>query len=198
MRTLGSVASVIASIDAEAEEQAERLRQASRESVELLGGRPEEPLSLPEREARLLDAHRQARRLLGEEQWLDRKERIEGREQWLGAIVVEANERLRKKKEREVFERLAREALSKLPAVPCELVVSPEAAGWFDAAWCQRVAGESGKPLVGVIGGPDSMWGCTARTGDGRMEFDNGLEARSRRLEPVWRRALLEIYERSS
>ena len=89
---------------------------------------------------------------------------------------------------------LAREAVGQLPGSACIVTVPAGLSPAPDEAW--RLALGSGdrqdrsRSSAGAFAA-----GCLARTPDGRVTFDNRIEAREERTRTEWRAALARIYE---
>jgi vacuolar-type H+-ATPase subunit E/Vma4 len=90
------------------------------------------------------------------------------------------------------LEHLAREAVADLPGDAC--VVTIPATQLADAArWCDSVGADLEKSIRLEAG--DISAGCIARTPDGRVTFDNTVEARERRARTEWRTAIARLYD---
>jgi vacuolar-type H+-ATPase subunit E/Vma4 len=195
MKTLGSVAAVVAALRDEGREQAEQVLAAAdaRVSAPPPGGQDGAPL--PASEARRAAARRRARERLAVEDLADSRAALEARAAFFVRAAEEGGKLLRAPEPDEVrrdrLHALAAEAIARLPG-DRELIValSPE-----DAA----VMGEGPAPALGprVVVVADAALGpadCLVRTADGRLAVDNGVEARVRQFEPVWRAALAELH----
>jgi vacuolar-type H+-ATPase subunit E/Vma4 len=200
VKALGSPASVIEALRDEAGAEVERIEQRGREQAEALRGAADAaPVRLPDREARLQAARRRVREWIAAEDLADRRESLEERERWSCRVVARARRRLQERtgadELRQRLARLAAEGLRRLPGEDFELVVPEKDAGALDTAWLAAVARTAGKRALRVV--PDreeTPGGCLLRTADGRASFDNGFEARTRRLEPVWRGVLARLW----
>ncbi len=149
------------------------------------------------RRARLEAAHRAATERLAHEDWLDVREGIEARAAWIERAVAAGWARLAGMLDpapERIF-RLAAEALPRLPGDEAEVVVREEDAAALDAAFAARLAAATGKRAVRIVEG-EADGGCRVRVAGGRITFDNTFAARAKRLEPVWRTALVERYAR--
>jgi hypothetical protein len=167
--------------DAEAEVAAVERRAAAERAC--LEAEPEPPpIEAAEREARLGAARRGARERLAHEDWLDRRSALELREEWMARAAAEGRRHFAL--DRDALTRLAREAIARLPNAT-EVVVCVE-----EAPLLEGIALDAR-----VVADPRSPRGsCLARTREGRLSFDNGLEARARRLVHEWRAALGEVF----
>ena len=197
----GSAASVVAAIQDEVDGELERRQKGMEEAVaaaerEGAGAAP----SSAERLARLTLAREQAREKLAREDWLDAREALESRERWIQRAAEEGRRRLREEEAGaegpEILLRLAAEGLSRLTGDSFEVIAGGQSAPRLDAAWCRRLEQAAGKREVRLaapgISRPES--GCIVRMSDGRVAFDNSLEARARRFETAWRTALAALY----
>lgn len=196
MKLLGSPAAVIAATAAEAEaDLAEIERESEASAAELALAPPEARGGEAERRARIDAARREVVGVLAHEDWLDVREAIEAREAWVARVVALGTERLAHGggSPTEVIFRLATEALERLPGEACEVVVSPADVADLADDLGARLARAANKQEVRIVEG-DVRGGCRVRSTDGRVSFDNSFDARSRRLEPVWRAALAEIH----
>lgn len=198
MRTLGSPAAVASAIDDDAAAECERIeRETAAALARLAEEEAAEPAALPEREVRLAAARREARERLAQEDLADAREALEARESWLRRAVAEGRRRLAEPApaatRRAELGRLAREGLDRLPDDLVEIVVAPADAALLDEAWARAIApGRTAR----VVRGDDALaGGCVVRRADGRVSFDNSLDARARRFEAAWRTALGALYQ---
>lgn len=197
----GGVAAVVAAIQDEVDAEIEKRRKDLDTAIATVDR--EAPLvnaRSRDESARLLSAREEARERLAREDWLDSREAIQQREEWLQRVAGEGLRRLREDEigpegPESLFE-LAAEGISRLPGDACEVAVSESASARIDTGWCARLQRRCGKRDVRLVsaenGNPDG--GCVVRTPDGRFSFDNSLAARSRRFEAVWRSALIRLY----
>ena len=199
MRTLGSVASVVAAIadDVEVEREAVRRRaQASRAA--LRAAEAAEPTALPEREARLMAARQRAHERLARADWEAAREALQDREAWMAAVAVEGLRRLEARAadaqdRRRDLGALVREALELLPGASFEVAVCPPDAALFagDEALAAPLAPGVSLRLTADAG---VSGGCRVMARDAPASFDNTYSARARRLEPEWRAAVGAVY----
>ena len=198
MKGLGSVPAVLAALAAEAEAkvaaaQAESEAGIARAEAEAAPAGP----GGDARRARLQAAGRAAAERLAHEDWLDVREAIEARAASIDRAVAAGWDRLAEDlgpAPERIF-RLAAEALGRLPGDTAEVVVRPEDAAALDDAFARRLAEATGKREVTVVPG-ETDGGCRLRAAEGRITFDNTFAARAKRLAPVWRAALVELYAR--
>ncbi len=125
MQTLGSPASVVASIREEAEAEVERIQEAM--AAELATMRAEAASTsvvIADREARLTAARRDAEERTARQEWEGRRAVMQQREQWMQRVVSAAQQRWTVTSG-EALDALVREARSRLPEGDCEIVVSP-------------------------------------------------------------------------
>ena len=198
MKTLGSVAAVVAAITEDAAAEAEAIeRRLAADLERLTTEAPAPALNVSEHDERLVAARRHARERLALEDSLDAREAFAEREQWMARAVMLGRARLAEAEVPAVrierLTRLVREALARLPPGPVDVVVSAADAALLGPAW--RPLCSSGPPVdVTVVAGPIDG-GCIVRTADGRASFDNSIDARTRRFETVWRAALASVFE---
>ena len=182
----------------EASREVERLlREADQEIVRLRAEAQSADVTPPDRPARLAAARREVSAQLAREDWEDRRAALEERERWTERAIRLARERLDGDREaasrRELLLALAVEASERLPAGAVEIAVSASDASIADDAFVEELARRARRTVARARGDlPQS--GCVVRTVGGKVRFDNSLEARARRFEPLWRAALTEIY----
>ncbi|HEX9150042.1 MAG TPA: V-type ATP synthase subunit E family protein [Thermoanaerobaculia bacterium] len=198
MKTLGSPASVADAVREEASREVERLlRDTDEEIVRLRSEAQSGDVTPPDRPARLAAARREVSARLAREDWEDRRAALEERERWTERAIRLARERLDGDREaasrRELLLALAVEAAERLPAGAVEISVSASDASIADDAFVEELARRARRTVARARGDlPQS--GCVVSTVGGKVRFDNSLEARARRFEPLWRAALTEIY----
>jgi len=189
MQTLGSVAALCAAVREDAEVEAERTLAAAW-TPPAPPPAPAGPAGNRERETRLAAARRAAAELIAHEDWLDARGALEDREAWLRRAAEEGRRRLTAPEaapaRRARLERLAAEALAALPPGPLDLLLAPEDLPLF--------AADRGASLRVIADPTVAPGGCLARSRDGAVSCDNGIEARARRFEPAWRSALGRLY----
>lgn len=178
MQAHGSIASVIAAIRDEAAAEVERVQHAAEAEVETLRAAVK-AYEIPDREQRLAAARREQRERVAQNEWECRRAVIEQRESWIGRVVARGTELLAGGERRDALNRLFDEARGHLPAGACQAVVAPG-----DAGLLQR---DGVRVQEGTISG-----GCIVSCGG--VTFDNSFEARARRLEFEWRKAVAALY----
>jgi vacuolar-type H+-ATPase subunit E/Vma4 len=198
VRIAGSPESVVEAVRDEAAAELEALDRATREQIARLETEAGDELAEdPRVGVRLASARREAAETLSREDLADRRETLQERERWIARAAAEGAARLARSAEpgarRELLARLAVEAIEALPGDAFEVRVSPEDAAVCDEAWRQRVGGPSRSVTVRTDGFPEGG-GCSVRTRDGRVSFDNGFAARARRFEAAWRAELARIF----
>jgi vacuolar-type H+-ATPase subunit E/Vma4 len=182
----------------EASREVERLlRDTDEEIVRLRAEAQSADVMPPDRPARLAAARREVSAQLAREDWEDRRAALEERERWTERAIRLARERLDDDREaasrRELLLALAVEAAERLPAGAVEIAVSASDASIADDAFVEELVRRARRPVARARGDlPQS--GCVVSTPGGKVRFDNSLEARARRFEPLWRAALTEIY----
>lgn len=185
MQTLGSPASVIASIREDADAEVQRIEEAA--SAELASLRSEAATAsvvIADREERLTAARRKNEERIAMQEWEGRRHAIEQREAWIQRVAMKARKMWTggdPATRREQLNALIREAMSRFPSgVTREAAVSASDRALVD---------DSELPLAtAAIAG-----GCIVTAGN--VSVDNSFEARARRLEPEWRNALSGIYK---
>lgn len=198
MKTLGSPASVADAVREEASREVERLlRDTDEEIARLRAEAQSADVMPPDRPARLAAARREISAQLAREDWEDRRAALEERERWTERAIRLARERLDGDREaasrRDLLLALAVEAAERLPAGAVEIAVSASDASIADDAFVEELARRARRTVARARGDlPQS--GCVVSTVGGKVRFDNSLEARARRFEPLWRAALTEIY----
>jgi vacuolar-type H+-ATPase subunit E/Vma4 len=173
------------------------LRDTDEEIVRLRAEAQSADVMPPDRPARLAAARREVSAQLAREDWEDRRVALEERERWTERAIRLARERLDGDREiasrRELLLALAVEAAERLPAGAVEIAVSASDASIADDAFVEELVRRARRPVARARGDlPQS--GCVVSTVGGKVRFDNSLEARARRFEPLWRAALTEIY----
>jgi vacuolar-type H+-ATPase subunit E/Vma4 len=186
MPTLGSVASVVASIRDESGVEIERIVKNADDEIRALKA-PLPPEEILDRQQQIAAAMKGNEEALAQVEWDSRRRLIEQREEWIRRAVKLGNEILRGAGAGDL-RRLALEALQFVRGEKVELLVSARDRERIDDEWCRSVApnlslAADAAPISG---------GCIARSGP--ITFDNSLEERARRLESQWRAALASIY----
>jgi vacuolar-type H+-ATPase subunit E/Vma4 len=198
MKALGSPAAVVAAVRDDAGAEVERLERESRAALARLAAEEAaEPAAIPERESRLATARREARELLAREDLLDAREALEAREAWIVEAVAEGRRLLAEPvpaaERRADLARLAREGIDRLPGDAFDVIVAPSDAALLDERWAGALAPGRAARVVAEAG--ISPGGCLVRSPDGKVSFDDTLEARARRFEVAWRTALGALYQ---
>ena len=197
MRLAGSPESVVEAVRDEAAAEIEALDRATEDRIRRLqAAEEEEPSSDPRAAVLLSAARREAAETIAREDLADRRGSLEERERWMEKAAAEGAARLARAGEdgprRELLLRLALEAIESLPGDAFEICVLPADVALCDETWRRQVAGASRKVTVRGDDPPEGG-GCSVRTADGRVSFDNGFAARARRFEAAWRAALSRI-----
>jgi vacuolar-type H+-ATPase subunit E/Vma4 len=195
VKTLGSVASVVAAIadDVDAEVEAIRGRTGSARAA-AAAEEAAEPEAPAEREAALVVARQKARERMARADWQGAREALTERERWMTAVAEEGLRRLGlppadpATRRRELLA-LLHDAVEALPGEAFEAAMSPADAALF-ATDATAVTGAD----VRVVADETVRGGCRVFARGGRASFDNTFEARARRLEPEWRAALGQLY----
>ena len=194
----GSVESIVAAIREEARAESDRLDAETAATIARL--REEDsatPVAVPDGDARIESARRQARERAAEENWADRQLALESRERWMARAVALGLDRLRAADaatRREDLLHLASEAAARVGGPAIEIMVAPDDLVLADPTWCALVAGTIGAAVT-VAADAAVTGGCIARSANGRLNYDNTFAARTRRFEGAWRSALSELLE---
>lgn len=179
MQSLGSVASIVAAIREDAAAEADHIDEGT--AAEIAAIRAEgttTSVTISDRQARLAAARSESAERLARQEWEGRRKSIEQREAWIGRVIAAAREERRTDPAQLMA--LIAEALNNIATPQCEVAVAQRDLPLVRAGKKYRV---TAAPIDG---------GCIVTTKD--LIFDNSLEARARRLEPVWRKALSEVY----
>jgi vacuolar-type H+-ATPase subunit E/Vma4 len=194
----GSVESIVAAIREEARAERDRLDAETAATIARLREEDNQtPVAVPDGDARIEAARRQARERAAEEHWADRQLALESRERWMARAVALGLERLRTAdaaRRREDLLDLAREAAARVGGPAIDIVVAPADLALADPTWRDQVAATI-SAAVTVAADPAVTGGCIARSADGRLNYDNTFAGRTRRFEGAWRSALSELLE---
>jgi vacuolar-type H+-ATPase subunit E/Vma4 len=200
VRGLGSIDSLLEALREEVEEELSRIKEELEADVARLRHASEiDPVILPDRDARLESARREAAEDSARQDWADRRAALEDREAWIARIVAEGQTQFARGEEkadrRDTLEGWIDEAVERLPGDTFEVVLSTDDAALFEKAPRPVPSGTAARREIRMIADANAPPGsCLARTPEGRASFDNGFAARSRRFESAWRAALAEIY----
>lgn len=201
MRILGSVAGVIAAIRDEVGGEIETIERHTRQELARIEAEEAaDAVSLPDRDARLAAATREAQSRLAREEWQASREAIEAREQWIDRVAAAGRARLTELEavgeRRARLLRLARDGLERLPGESFEIVLAAADAAMLDPSWGDEAAVDGAQRQVRIATDEHVQQGsCMVRTADGKVSFDNTFAARADRFQSAWRAALGEIYE---
>ena len=182
MQTVGSVASIIASIREDAAAEVERIEQAT--AADIASIRTEETgtdVSVPDRVSRLATVRRENQERIAQQEWEGRRAMIEQREAWIARVVATARQEWRSTPEQLLS--LIREALQNVDAAECEVAVAPQDRDRVDPSQFEKRI---------HITTADIDCGCIVTAGD--ITLDESFDVRAKRLEPEWRKALGEVY----
>lgn len=192
----GSVESVVAAIREEAFAESDRIETQTAAAIARLREEDRQrPVAIPDGDARIEAARRLARERAAEENWADRQLALESRERWMARAVALGLDRLRAAEtatRREDLLHFACEAAASVGGRTVEIVVAPDDLPLLDSAWRGQVTATLGAAVT-VSADTAVSGGCIARSADGRLNYDNTLAARTRRLERAWRSALSEL-----
>lgn len=125
MATLGSPASLVASIREDAEAEVERIREATASELAAIAGETAAiDAGIADREERLAAARRECDERAARQEWDGRRAVMQQREQWMQRVVAAAQERWGATPA-EALDALVRDARARLPEGPFEVVASP-------------------------------------------------------------------------
>ena len=196
MRTWGSAAAVAAAVRDDAAAERERLERETAEALEALTrptGAPMAAAGSGEGAERLDAVRRGAAEAEAAEDWEDTVSAASDRDAWITAVAAEGRRAIATGPEAQAWlERVTREAVAELPGDACVVTVPSAQVAGADA-WRARVAADLKKTIRLEPG--DLIAGCVARTPDGRVTFDNTVEARERRSRTEWRTAIARLYD---
>ena len=192
----GSVESVIAAIREEAHAESDRIEAETAATIARLREEDRQtPVAVPDGDARIEAARRQARERAAEENWADRQLALESRERWMAHAVALGLDRLRTADtatRREDLLLLACEAAARVGGPAIEIVVAPDDLALADPPWRAQLAAMT-DTAVTVLADTAVTGGCIARSADGRLSYDNTFVARTKRFEGAWRSTLSEL-----
>jgi hypothetical protein len=196
MRAWGSAAAVIAALRDDAAAERERLERESASVLEALSAdvAPRTPECDDAAGSDRVDVVRRANAEADAgEDWEDVVAAAADRDAWISAVAEAGRRAIAAAPDAQGFlARLTREAVFELPgdeaivALPSALVADAE-------AWRGAIERDTRKRLA-FEAAPFAA-GCIARTPDGRVTFDNTVEARERRSRTEWRTAIARLYE---
>lgn len=198
MRTLGSVAAVIAAIDDDAAVEIERIEREAEGHIAAFD-EPESGTPFdPGQDGRVEDARAAARTARSETEWDASVADLQERERWIAQVAADARRALEEERDpswtQAWIRQLAIEAAAALPPGDVVAVVPAGTSSSLGEAWAAEVGRAIGR-TVSVEAGPLSC-GCLVRLADSPIAYDNSLEARERRTELTWRHALAALYTR--
>lgn len=194
MRAWGSAAAVIAALRDDAAAAVERLEREADAALTALRAAAGTPPDAPDPAPRIAAARRTVADLEADQDWQDAVDAAADREAWIGSIVQQGRRGLAAAPDALAWTAaLAREAVRSLPGAVCVVTVPASLIPAPDESWRLALEKATGKPITLELG-PLSA-GCTARTPDGRVTFDNRIDAREARTLTEWRAALARIYE---
>lgn len=197
MRSWGSAAAVIAALEEDAAAEIERIEKEAADAVRALRGDASHGVTNPDAEPRAAAARRAAADAEADEDWQDTQAAIADREAWIVDVIERGRHAIAALADADAaavwMEELAREAAGELPGDACVVQAPASLAARLDDRWRRaleaslerRIAIEFGRPSAGVIVG----------TPDGRVSFDNSVEARERRTATWWRSKIAALYD---
>jgi vacuolar-type H+-ATPase subunit E/Vma4 len=196
MRAWGSAAAVAAAVRDDASAERERLERETAAALDGLTRSIAAPSAAVASSAggdRLEVVRRAAGEAEAAEDWEDTVSAASDRDAWITAVAAEGRRAIATgPAARAWLERVTREAVAELPGDAC--VVTIPATQLADAErWCGSVGADLEKSIRLEAGNISA--GCIARTPDGRVTFDNTVEARERRARTEWRTAIACLYD---
>jgi vacuolar-type H+-ATPase subunit E/Vma4 len=196
MKTLGSVAAVVAAIREEANAAIERLEQEAAREIASLARPPAVVTADPESDSRVASARARAHDRESQEEWNAGLEDLQDRERWMNRVVAAGRAAFADASDPAAVKRLiaalVKEAAAQLPDGACVVVVPAAIAAHLDDGWRVQTSGSIGRQ-VSVEAGPVAA-GCIVRLVDRPMAYDNSVEGRERRTQVEWRAALARVY----
>jgi vacuolar-type H+-ATPase subunit E/Vma4 len=195
MKAWGSAASVMAAIADDAASEIERLEHAADETIARRHANQTGVPAPVDPGPRLAMARRGAAELDLEQDWQDALAAARDRDEWIAAVIEAGRATLATAGDSvEWTAALVVEAVRQLPAGASVVVAVPAAIRRAtDDAWRSALENRTGRSLVFEDGRFSA--GCTVRTADGRVSFDNRVDARAARTETAWRTALVRRYD---
>jgi vacuolar-type H+-ATPase subunit E/Vma4 len=192
MRTWGSAAAVVAALRDDAAAERERLERENEEALASLRA-PAAQAADDESDAGLDRVRRSLAEAEAADDWDGTVTAASDRDAWIGEVAERGRRAIAADPAPQPWlERLAREAMGELPGARCVVVV-PAAQVAGAEAWRGAMERETGKAIT--IEGGTFAAGCIARTPDGRVVFDNTVDARERRSRTAWRTAVARVYD---
>lgn len=184
MPIVGSIDAVTATIRDEANEELDRIRGVRDEEIARLRELPA-AASPGNRERLISEAHRRNNELLAQMEWEEKRRVIEQREAWIARVIRRGSEILATadaQARKATLAACVREAMQSVRGDAIEIRVAD-----VDRSLLEDIAPEAKAGQPAAISG-----GCVVRSG--ALGFDNSFEARAKRLEPAWRKALAAMY----
>jgi hypothetical protein len=193
MTAWGSAAAVVAAVRDDAAAERERLERDTEATLDALTRSAAGVPVVADGGERVDAARRAAAEARAAEDWEDIMTAAADRDAWITAVAAEGRRAIAAGPDAAAWlEQVAREAAAGLPGDACVLVV-PAAQLAGAQVWCERVARDLRKTIRIEAG--EVTAGCVARTPDGRVTFDNTVDARERRLRVEWRSAVARLYD---
>jgi len=192
MTAWGSAAAVIAALRDDAAVEGERMR---REAEAALKGRQAgiDTAASAEHDGHLGKVRRDLAEASSAAEWEDTAAAATDRDAWIDAVAAEGRRRLASDGGAASWLRARlTESVRAVPG-PSAVVTVPAAHVPAASALREEIEAASGKQITieaGTLAG-----GCVARTPDGRVTFDNSVEARERRARSEWRAAVARCYD---
>jgi hypothetical protein len=195
MRVWGSADAVIAALRDDAAAERERLERESAAAIRALGQSvaPQDAGSAAESTERLDRVRRALADADAAQEWDDAVAAASDRDAWIAEVASLGRRAIASAPDQcRLLQRLVREAVRELPGPDCVVAV-PHALADAVERWRAEVERDTGKRIAVETGAFAA--GCVARTPDGRVTFDNTIEARERRANTAWRTAVAHVYD---
>jgi len=125
MQTLGSPASVVASIREDGDAEVERIQEAAATELATIAAETTSMnVAIGDRDQQLAAARRENEERIAKQEWEGRRAVMQQREAWIQRVVAKAQEGW-SASSAESLDALVREARSRLPDGDCEVIASP-------------------------------------------------------------------------
>ena len=194
MRTWGSRAGVIAALRDDAAAEMERLEREADAALARLRTATAPLITAPDPAPRLAVARRAAADAEAAEDWEDIVSASADRDAWIATVTDEGRRAVMNAPDLVAWTgSLAEEAVRALPGAAAVIAVPAGLLPRIDEQWRRSVEPRTQKTVTLEPG--DFACGCVARTPDGKVTFDNRVEARERRTVSEWRPVLARLYE---
>ena len=193
MTAWGSAAAVIAALRDDAAVEGERLQRDAEAAALKVRQVGTDATASAELDGRLDAVRRDLAEASSAAEWEDTVAAAADRDAWIDAVAAEGRRRLASDGDAASWlQARITESVRALPGTSAVVTV-PAAHVPAVAALRQDIEAASGKQITieaGILAA-----GCLVRTPDGRVTFDNSVEARERRARSEWRAAVARCYD---